>query len=455
LDNWKAAEAWTAENHAAVPLLYVAPVEFRVGRRKGRTDSWEALGKWYWDLTSKRLGLDDNQLDRVDERLQDIVSERAQAAALKDWVSDNWRYVAIEVGLGGWQPHPAEEVFDNRYGDCKDVVFLWISMLRARGLDAYPALIRSRRPLPIDATFPKDWFDHVVAMAVINGDTLWADPSDHRYRLGTLPRSCESRWALVVGEFGGRLVRTPCRPARENRRVVYCEGQIDEEGNLDFEARLTSSGHYAQLLPIDAAMNPVMAAAAVLGVAPPALEASLDPVQAVSADEVRAVVRGRILGWALTGQKRLIVRPRLGGWMAADTLAGRAEPGRTDFPQMVFDTLAIRFPKGWAPELWPAAEFRSETGGEFGEARSFENGKLVLVRHVRWEQCERDESARRTAARLRASYREAGNAEWVFRDSSASNDADSFNAVDTSTGLSVPSGQVPHDSGAVKDGGER
>lgn len=451
LRDWAPGEQWPLENHHSLPLLHVAPLEFRVGKRRGNTDSWESLGDWYWDLTSKQLGLKKDQIKKVDAQVEDVVGDRAQAAALKDWVSDNWRYVAIEVGLGGWQPRKAKEVFDHRYGDCKDVVFLWVSMMRARDIEAYPALIRSRNPLPIDPTFPKDWFDHVAAVAIIDGDTLWADPSDRRYRLGTLPRSCESRWALVVGKSGGTLVRTPCRPASENRQTVYCEGQLDANGDLEFHARISSSGHYAQLLPVDGGMNASAAAAAVLGIAPPAFEGSLDDVRVVSSDAVMLQVHGRIRGWGLSEPSRIAVRPRLAGWAAVDTLAGRAAPGLADFPQRAYDTLVITLPEGWAPELWPAAEFRSEPTGEFGEARTFEDGRLTVVRHIRWDQCDRSPSGQQSAARLRSYYRAAENAEWVFRDVGARNESSNPDETGRVNRSSMPDVSPPADTTAPID----
>ncbi len=455
LRDWVPDDQWPAENHYSLPLLYVAPLEFRVGRREGNTDSWKSLGDWYWGLTEKQLGLKKDQIRKVNAQVKDVVGARAQAAALKDWVSDNWRYVAIEVGLGGWQPRPAKEVFDHRYGDCKDVVFLWVSMMRARNIEAYPALIRSRNPLPIDETFPKDWFDHVAAVAIIDGDTLWADPSDRRYRLGTLPRSCESRWALVVGESGGTLVRTPCRPAIENRQTVYCEGQVGIDGNLDFKARISSSGHYAQLLPIDGGMNASAAAAAVLGIAPPALEGALDEVRVVSSDAVALEVHGHIRGWGLSEPNRMAVHPRLAGWVAADTLAGRAAPGQADFPQIVYDTVVITFPKGWTPELWPAAEFQSEATGEFGEARTFENGRLTVVRHIRWDQCDRSVNGQQSAARLRSYYRAAENAEWVFRDVGVTNDSSAPKTGGPPSGAVMQDDRMPADSTSGTDGDNR
>jgi hypothetical protein len=413
--NWEPEDTTDVMNHAPVPLLYMAPAEFKVGRRKGKTESWDELGRWYWDITSGRLGLKADQIRPMRERIADIVSDRARAAALKDWISDAWRYVAIEIGLGGWQPHASKLVFDNRYGDCKDMVFLYVSMLREIGLEAYPALVRARNPLALDPEFPKDWFDHVIAMTIIDGDTLWADPSDSRYRLGTLPRSCEARWALAVGEFGGTLVRTPCRTSNENRQSVYCEGRLTDEGDLEFTARLRVSGHYAQMFPLHAGISTGGIVAMVLGVAPPAINGSLEHVSVVSPDEITAEMRGMIRGWALAGPQRMVVRPRLSGWTSMDTLAGRADPSYVDFPQIVFDTVVITFPPHWEPEFWPSAEFLSPSAGEFGEGRAFENNRLVIMRHLRWEECRRSDAIRRVGGTLRAAYRGAKNAEWVFR----------------------------------------
>jgi len=80
-----------------------------------------------------------------------------------------------------------------------------------------------------------------------------------------------------------------------------------------------------------------------------------------------------------------------------------------------FDTLSIRFPEGWTPELWPAAEFQPSLLGECGEARSFSDGVLTVVRHVRWDGTGRSESDMAGSAEVRQAYRAAGNAEWIFR----------------------------------------
>lgn len=399
----------------AHPLVHIAPEEFKVGRLKGRTDSWDALGRWYWALTKDQIDLREDEVYQVERHIRDKVGDRARASALKDWISDQWRYVAIEVGLGGWRPNRARDVFSNRYGDCKDVVFLWIAMMRAVGLDAHPALVRARNPLPIDADFPKDWFDHVIGVAFINGDTLWADLSDSRYPLGTLPRSCESRWALVVGDFGGQLMWTPDRPAAQNVMTNRFDGTLDLKGDLTFTAGVYASGHFARQLPLQGRLNPQVAAAVILGVTPTAIDAWLDSISVVSGEAIYAHLHGTIRGWALAGQKQIVVRPRVAGWVVNDTIGARPEPSLVDFAQTVHDTLTIEMPAGWSPDFWPDAAPVSDVAGNFVEARQFEDGQLRVLRDLRANTPGREPDERRSAALLRDVYRAAAEAEWVFR----------------------------------------
>jgi len=50
------------------------------------------------------------------------------------FLAERHRYVAIEIGIGGYQPHPASDIFSHRYGDCKDRPRLLSSMLLEAGI---------------------------------------------------------------------------------------------------------------------------------------------------------------------------------------------------------------------------------------------------------------------------------------------------------------------------------
>ncbi len=56
-------------------------------------------------------------------------------------VRDRVRYVAVELGIGGYQPHAASETLSNLYGDCKDKGTLLQSVLSAAGITSYPLLV--------------------------------------------------------------------------------------------------------------------------------------------------------------------------------------------------------------------------------------------------------------------------------------------------------------------------
>ena len=56
--------------------------------------------------------------------------------ALATFMQKEIRYVAIQLGIGGWQPHRASEVFQHRYGDSKDKATLLSTLLQQVGIES-------------------------------------------------------------------------------------------------------------------------------------------------------------------------------------------------------------------------------------------------------------------------------------------------------------------------------
>ncbi|WP_084165693.1 DUF3857 domain-containing protein [Dyadobacter crusticola] len=79
------------------------------------------------------------------------------------FVQDEIRYLGVESGLNSHRPHSPEQVFRQRYGDCKDKAFLLCAILRDQGIECDPVLVNTYKrshlseylPSPID-------FNHVV-----------------------------------------------------------------------------------------------------------------------------------------------------------------------------------------------------------------------------------------------------------------------------------------------------
>jgi len=65
-----------------------------------------------------------------------LTGDDEKIRALYAFVSARIHYVALSFGIGRYRPHPAEEVLDNEYGDCKDKHTLLAALLKAAGYDA-------------------------------------------------------------------------------------------------------------------------------------------------------------------------------------------------------------------------------------------------------------------------------------------------------------------------------
>src|SRR5207245_3226925 len=57
------------------------------------------------------------------------------------FVQDEIRYMGVEIGVNSHMPYSPATVVKRRYGDCKDKTLLLITMLRALGISARPALV--------------------------------------------------------------------------------------------------------------------------------------------------------------------------------------------------------------------------------------------------------------------------------------------------------------------------
>jgi transglutaminase-like putative cysteine protease len=91
---------------------------------------------------------------KADELTQGLSNLSEKEKAIYRYVSTKFRYISLSFGQGRYQPHAAEEVLLNQYGDCKDKHTLWAALLKAAGIEAWPALIGSSTKLNPDIPSP-------------------------------------------------------------------------------------------------------------------------------------------------------------------------------------------------------------------------------------------------------------------------------------------------------------
>src|SRR5258708_20389174 len=131
------------------------------------------MGIWYQGLTSGRRDASPELKQKVASLTSSTSTPLARMKTLGDFAQRDIRYVAIELGIGGWQPHAAAEVFNHHYGDCKDKATLMGPMLHEIAIDSSYVVVNSERgSVTPDTPAHMGGFDHaIIAIKLPEGVT--------------------------------------------------------------------------------------------------------------------------------------------------------------------------------------------------------------------------------------------------------------------------------------------
>jgi len=211
--------------------------------------SWPAIASWYGRLTADRRQATPGIRQKVAELTANAPGPLDKIRALAAFVQSDIRYVAIEIGIGGFQPHPAADVLANRYGDCKDKATLLATMLDVAGLKSYYVLIDDERGVVVPEAPSALSFDHVILAIQLSDSSdlsgLWAaedqprlrkllffDPTDPFVPVGYLPDELQASYGLLATDSGGELVKLPLPPASANRLLRTADLLLTAKGTL-------------------------------------------------------------------------------------------------------------------------------------------------------------------------------------------------------------------------------
>ncbi|MBN1117031.1 MAG: DUF2569 family protein, partial [Bacteroidales bacterium] len=139
---------------------------------------WKEVIKWgenlfpQVDIKGTSLG------EKFHEITKGLNNQQEKINALIRFVQDEVRYVGIEANVNSHKPHPPQEVFTKRYGDCKDKTYLLVTLLRHLGEKAWPAYVNTIVKHQVKEHLPSPIvFNHAI-VAIENEDALYfVDPT--------------------------------------------------------------------------------------------------------------------------------------------------------------------------------------------------------------------------------------------------------------------------------------
>ncbi len=209
--------------------------------------TWKSIGEWYAQLSKDRLVASPEIAAKAQELTAGKTDFFDKTEAIAEFLQRELRYVAIEVGVGGIQPHAAADVFRNRYGDCKDKATLLSAMLSTVGVHSALMLVDTDGFIDPDA--PAAEGDHMIAAIQIpegyNSPRLHSvvtaksgrrylifDPTAEKTPFGQLEHELQGSYGVLMEDAESQVIQLPVLDPKLNTMRHSGTFQLEADGAL-------------------------------------------------------------------------------------------------------------------------------------------------------------------------------------------------------------------------------
>jgi hypothetical protein len=237
---------WATSNVPKLKAEPFAPDSIAQGMQIIITPSfkWTAIGDWYAPIASHAYTITPSVEQKISAVITGARTLDDSIAAIHKWVAQDIRYVAIELGRGGYVPRDAETVVRTGFGDCKDKAMLFLAAMKKIGVTGYPVLLnifgRTDKDQP-----SLSQFNHMIAAVNVRGVMQFADLTAGTYSFGVLPRSEQGSLAVLVKENKGEQIILPKSIDAEAGEEAIITGTLGEDGNFSGNVVHSWTGDFA------------------------------------------------------------------------------------------------------------------------------------------------------------------------------------------------------------------
>jgi transglutaminase-like putative cysteine protease len=200
---------WEARQIGAQPLEGVSP---GAGASEpylhvSTIGSMKEFGRWYSQLLEPGLQLDDNLRTVAQQILARNLTTQGKVQAVYESVKRRTKYIGFEFGVHSYQPYPVSTVERRGFGDCKDKAAMLVALLRAVGVPAEFAMIRTRAAGAMaEGAYSIQLFDH--AMVFVPELNAYLDGTADSAVPGGLPPNDQGAMAMTLDAQGNATRRT-------------------------------------------------------------------------------------------------------------------------------------------------------------------------------------------------------------------------------------------------------
>lgn len=218
-------------NHAlSYPHLICVSKAFTAdGQRQPLFESVKDLYGWYSMVCSEIGNQPEALKTKVAELTEGKKTDLEKVESIFYWVQDNIRYIAFENGIMGFKPDAAQNVFKNKYGDCKGKANLLKEMLKLAGFDARLTWIGTS-DLPYDYSLPSLAVDnHMICTVILGGKKYFLDGTEEHIALNDYAQRIQGKQVLIEDGKNYIVEKVPVFPADRNRKAVVTKVSVAED----------------------------------------------------------------------------------------------------------------------------------------------------------------------------------------------------------------------------------
>lgn len=203
--------------------------------------SWQDVAVWYYGLIQKNLKITPEIRRTAEKAVKGRKELRDKVRAILEYMQGNFRYVSMSFGDYSMEPHPTDEVFRNKYGDCKDQSLLAKALLQAVGIEADLALFTPEAggtDPKVDLPVP-GLFDHVLLKVRDPGlGDFYADPLLEGYNIEEYPLDYQAAYTFIITATGGKFDKLPIvkewqtGPVKDTIEIRIDGSAVDDSENV-------------------------------------------------------------------------------------------------------------------------------------------------------------------------------------------------------------------------------
>ena len=230
-------------------LPHIIPIitEYKVNNKNIKLSEGVAdLYNWYYSLV-KDINKDEPNSDLkkiVEELIKDKDSEIEKVRAIYYWVQKNIKYIAFEYALGGFIPRNANDIYEKKFGDCKDNSSILFEMFKIANIKGNLTWIGTRSIPYKYNEVPTPVVDNHMILSYKSKDKTYFLDATGRYIPLELPTSfIQGKEALLSnGPDNFELIEVPIVAPEKNSFIDSVQIHINEK-NLLGEGKAEISGY--------------------------------------------------------------------------------------------------------------------------------------------------------------------------------------------------------------------